>query len=161
VSRRTDVVTFFRSDPSALLEVLAELARDRDGWVNLHAVEADEEAHDAAPARAGLFNLVTARGPRIPVGTWVPGEVSARRAEPDSVGIQHPSGPKARFTLRDAGVMPPEGASVLSDHPRRGLVLSVPNGTDPAVVLSWLFAASDVLARDPLPDTWVAMVHRR
>jgi len=161
VSRRTDVVDFFRSDPSQLLEVLAQLARDRDGWVNIQAVENDEEAADAAPARAGVFNLVTARGPRIPVGTWVPGEVSARRTEPDSVGIQHPGGPKARFTLRDAGVVPPEGATVLSDHPRRGLVLSLPNGTDPAAVLSWLFAASDVLARDPLPDTWVAMVHHR
>lgn len=161
MSHRTDVVTFFRSDPSELLEVLAELARDRDGWVNIQAVEADEEAPDASPGQAGLFNLVTARGPRIPVGTWVPGEVSAKRSERDSVGIEHPGGPKARFTLRDAGVTPPEGATVLSDHPRRGLVLALPNGTDPGVVLSWLFAASDVLTRDPLPDTWVAIVHHR
>ena len=50
---------------------------------------------------------------------------------------------------------------MLSDHPRRGLVLSLPNGTLPPIVLAWLFAASDVLAPDPLPDTWVAIVHHR
>ena len=50
---------------------------------------------------------------------------------------------------------------MLSDHPRRGLVLSLPNGTDPEAVLTWLFDASRVLATDPLPDTWVAIVHRR
>ena len=50
---------------------------------------------------------------------------------------------------------------MLSDHPKRGLVLSLPDGTTPTVVLAWLFAACDVLAPDPLPDTWVAIVHRR
>ena len=162
MSRRTDVVHFFRSDPAELLGVLRELGRDRDGWVNIQAVEPEEDdMPDAPPARAGVFNFLTARGPRIPVGTWVPGEVTSRRTERDSVGIQHPGGPKARFTLRDAGVVPPGGATVLSDHPRRGLVLSLPNGTDPEAVLTWLFEASRVLATEPLPDTWVAIVHRR
>jgi len=39
--------------------------------------------------------------------------------------------------------------------------LSLPNGATPTDVLAWLFAASDVLASDPLPDTWVAIVHHR
>jgi hypothetical protein len=161
VSRRTDIVHFFRSDPAELLGVLNDLGRDRDGWVNIQAVEAEEEAPDAPPARAGMFNFLTARGPRVPVGTWVPGAVGAKRAERDSIGIQHPAGPKANRQLLAAGVNPPEGATLLSDHPRRGLVLSLPNGTDPAVVLAWLFAASAVLAPDPLPETWVAIIHRR
>ena len=162
MSRRTDVVHFFRSDPAELLATLEDLGRDRDGWVNLQAVEDDEEeAPDAPPARAGVFNFLTARGPRIPVSTWVPAAVGAKRSEPDSVGIQHGAGPRAFRQLLAAGVTPPEGATMLSDHPRRGLVLALPDGAGPAEILSWLFAASDVLASDPLPDTWVAIVHHR
>jgi hypothetical protein len=161
VTRRTDVVHFFRSTPAELVTVLDDLGRARDGWVNIQAVEAEEESPDAAPTRAGLFSLVSGRGPKVPVSTWVPGQTSAKRSEPDSIGIQHGAGPKAFRQLLEAGVSPPEGASMLSDHPRRGLVLSLPNGAAPAAVLAWLFAASDVLAPDPLPDTWVAIVHHR
>jgi hypothetical protein len=161
VSRRTEVVHFFRSDPSELLGVLDALGTERDGWVNLQPVEDEKEAPDAAPTRSGIFSLVSPRGPKIPISTWVPGEVSAKRSEPDSLGIQHGAGPKAYRQLLAAGVTPPEGATMLSDHPRRGLVLSVPNGTSAAVVLAWLFDASRVLASDPLPDTWVAIVHHR
>ena len=160
MSRLTDVVHFYRSAPTELLGVLEELGRARDGWVNIQAVEAEEDAPDASPARAGFFAFVSARGPRIPVGTWVPGS-EGKRDEPDSVGIQHAAGPKAFRRLLEAGVKPPEGASMLSDHPRRGLVLTLPHGTPPSVVLDWLFAASAELAADPLPDTWVAIVHRR
>lgn len=161
MARRTDVVQFFRSDPTELLGVLDQLDRERDGWVNIQAVEDDEESPDAQPARAGLFSVVGGRGPRIPIGTWVPAERGGRHRDPDSVGLQHHGGPKARFQLVDAGVVPPEGATVLSDHPKRGLVLSLPDGTAPADVLAWLFAASDVLSPGPLPDTWVALVHHR
>ena len=161
MSRRTEVVHFFRSDPTELLGVLRALARARDGWVNLQAVEDDEGSPDASPARAGLFAFAMARGPRVPISTWVPGEISPKRTEPDSLGIQHGAGPKALRRLLAAGVTPPEGATLLSDHPRRGLVLGLPSGTDPAELLAWLFAASDVLATDPLPDTWVAIVHHR
>lgn len=161
MARRTDVVHFLRSDPAELLGVLEQLDRDRDGWVNIQAVEAEEEAPDAQPARAGLFALVGGRGPRVPIGTWVPAERGGRRRDPDSVGLQHAGGPKARFRLVEAGVLPPEGATVLSDHPKRGIVLALPDGTAPADVLAWLFAASDELALAPLPDTWVALVHHR
>jgi len=43
VSRHTDVVEFFRSDPAELVGVLDGLARTRDGWVNLQAVEDEED----------------------------------------------------------------------------------------------------------------------
>lgn len=161
MARRTDVVHFLRTDPAELLGVLEQLDRDRDGWVNLQAVEADEESPDAQPARAGLFALVSGRGPRIPVGTWVPAERGGRRRDPDSVGLQHPGGVRAYQQLLAAGVVPPAGATVLSDHPRRGLVLALPEGAAPADVLAWILAASDTLAGRRLPDTWVALVHRR
>ncbi len=161
MSRHSEVVHFLRSDTAELLGALDELDRSGDGWVNIQALEPEKEELDASPVRAGLFSLVTARGPRIPVGTWVPGARGGRRPDPDSVGIQHAAGPKAHRQLLEAGVSPPEGSTLMSDHPRRGLVLNLAPGTAPAVVLDWLFAASDVLAAEPLPDTWVAVVDHR
>lgn len=157
---RSDVVQFFRSDPALLLDQLDQLDRDRDGWVNLQAVTDDEEQLGGSPVRAGLFAWVAARGPALPACTWVP-SAPGKRAEPDSIGIQHPAGPRAWRRLLAAGVAPPEGAALLSDHPRRGLVVTVPQGTSPRDVLAWIFAACDELADDPLPDSWVAVVHHR
>ena len=161
MSARTEVVNFHRSTPDELLAVLRALDDARDGWVNIQALEPEQDELDASPVRAGLFSLVTARGPRVPVATWVPAERGGRRRDPDSVGIQHASGPKAARRLLATGVEPPEGASLLSDHPRRGLVLALAPDTSPGRVLEWLFAASDALSAEPLPDTWVAVVHHR
>ena len=161
MARSTEVVELYRSQPDELLGVMHGLAEARDGWVNLQAVIDEDETPDAPPTRAGLFALVSGRGPSVPVSSWVPGEVSRKGQQPDSLGIQHGAGPKARFRLRDAGVFAPDGATILSDHPKRGLVLSLPAGTAPEAVLEFLFAASDVLTPLPLPDTWVGIVHRR
>jgi hypothetical protein len=161
VARSTEVVELYRSQPQQLLDVMRGLAEARDGWVNLQAVVDEDETPDAPPARAGLFALVSGRGPSVPVSSWVPGQPTRRGQGPDSLGIQHGAGPKARFRLRDAGVFAPDGATILSDHPKRGLVLSLPAGTSVESVLDLVFAASDVLTPFVLPDTWVGIVHRR
>ncbi|HEY6532764.1 MAG TPA: hypothetical protein VIY72_10685, partial [Acidimicrobiales bacterium] len=119
MARSAEVVEFLRHQPDELLTVMQGLAEHRDGWVNLQAVVDEAETPDAPPARAGLFAMVSGRGPAIPVASWVPGERNRRGQESDSVGIQHGAGPKARFRLREAGVTAPEGSTVLSDHPRR------------------------------------------
>lgn len=162
MAHSTELVRFRRSAPDQLVGILRSLAADRDGWVNIQAVvDEDDEEPDARPARAGVFGLLSGRGPDVPVSTWVPGAATARGPGPDSLGIQHAAGPKALLRLLEAGVQPPEGFRRTADHPRRGLVLEGPAGTDPEVLLQFLLAASDVLATGPLPDTWAASVHRR
>lgn len=164
MTRSTEVVEFFRSAPDGLVGVLQDLASGHDGWVNLQAAVREDEdpaGPDARPVRAGVFSLVSGRGPAVPVCTWVPGAPTRHGHEPDSLGIQHGAGPHATEQLVEAGVTFPSGWRRLSDHPKRGLVFELPAGTDPAAVLQWLFAASDVLAQGPLPDLWVAAIHRR
>ena len=156
----SEVVPFTPGDLAPLLARLAEVVQARDGWVNLRP-EPDDDEPAGTPVRAGLFGLVSGRGPRLPVGTWVPGADGGRRPEPDSLGLQHSGGPKAARRLVEAGVTPPDGATVLSDHPRRGLVLAIPRGTRPEVFVGWLLTAARVLSPDPLPDTWSAVIHRR
>jgi hypothetical protein len=160
VTRAAEVLRFTPDDTDELLAAMDALADTRDGWVNLQPVPDEDEAA-GAPVRAGVFNLFSGRGPRLPVGTWVPAAQGGRRPDPDSLGLQHAGGPKAARRLREVGVEPPGGATVLSDHPRRGLVLAVDPGTPPAELLRWLLAAAAALSPDPLPATWVAVVHHR
>lgn len=162
MAHRSELVRFRRSAPDELVEILRRLAVDRDGWVNLQAVvDEDDPEPDASPARAGIFGLVSGRGPDVPVATWVPGPTTAKGPGPDSLGIEHAAGARALQQLLEAGVTPPAGFRRTADHARRGLVLEGPAGTDAAALLEFLLAACDVLATRPLPDAWAAAVHHR
>jgi hypothetical protein len=153
-----ETIEFWSSDPSALGPRLGALALERDGWVNLHPLVPPE---DVPRNSLGLLGWVQAKGPAVPEATWVPGPVSRRgQQQPDSVGLQHNGGPKARLRLADEGVPIPDGWRVRADHPRRGLVLEVPSGTDPQLIVSWLLRAARALSTITLPDAWVAAFHK-
>lgn len=159
---RSELLAFQRSDPSALVAVMRELATGGDGWVNLQArfPDEDERAGPQRP-RAGVFALFRGRGPTVPVLTWVPWPAGQRGVPVDSLGVQHGAGPKAVQQLAEAGLAVPAGWRTAADHPGRGLVLELPAGTDPDEVLRWALPASQVLSDVELPDTWVASIDRR
>ena len=73
-----------------------------------------------------------ARGPTVPLATWTPGEI----------GIQHAAGQQVVRTLAERGVPVPEEWYVVSDHPKRGLVLRTYQ-TPPAEVLDVAGAGGD------------------
>ncbi len=102
------------------------------------------------PSRSPLAQLVGARGPTVPLATWTPGEI----------GIQHAAGQQVVRTLADRGVPVPEEWYVVSDHPKRGLVLRTYQ-TPPPEVLEWLVRAATVLCPLPIVGPWVAGVRTR
>jgi hypothetical protein len=163
MTRSTEVLHFSPTDLAALSTVLDELAATRNGWVNLQALVDDEDmAPDARPGRAGVFAWLSSSGPAVPIASWVPGPTTRKGGhEPDSLGIQHAAGPRAAVTLAEAGLPVPSTWRRVADHPRRGLVMELPDDVTPTMVLDWAFPAMNVLAGAPLPDTWVAVVHRR
>ncbi len=138
---------------------MRQLLADRDGWLNLQPA-VDPELLDHDPM--SVARVFSAKRPGVPLVSWVPG---ARRrndkTDPVELGIQHPSGPKAVWRLRDADHAVPKGWRVLADHPRRGLVLNVPDDADPGDVLSWTVRATIVLTDIVLPDLWHAGTFRR
>lgn len=150
------VVEFGWADPEVAVMRMDELARRRDGWLNVSPKVDYEE-----PPPGALAKIFGARGPMIPVGTWIPGAPTRNGFEPTTVGLQHGMGQRLLFALRDAGQGTPEGWKTLQDHARRGVVLQIPDDTDPAVVLDWIMRVSEIVLASEPTGRFRATIHRR
>jgi hypothetical protein len=159
-ARPPELIEFTVDDRRSLLTVMRRLLQDRDGWVNVQpAVEPEAQPDEGS----GIARVFSALGPAVPLGSWVPG---ARRrngsSEPVSLGLQHAAGSKALLRLHELGHPPVQGWRVLTDHPKRGFVLAVPDDEDPDTALVWLLRAATLLAPFELPPAWHAgVIHRR
>jgi hypothetical protein len=131
---------------------MAELAGAGDGWINLRP---DVDPDDVPPR--GGFGLFSARGPSVPLCTWMPAD--AKHQPPRvSIGIQHGGGQRALRLLTEVDIRIDPAWRMLSDNPRRGVVIAVPATAPHDVVLGWLLQAGEALC--PFPHTgWVAVVH--
>jgi hypothetical protein len=161
-TRLPELVEFSARNRAPVVTIMERLRRDRDGWIN---VQPAVDPEDVPAGESGLARVFSARGPTVPLGSWVPG-VRPRRAdrspEPVSLGLQHGIGTRALARLREREHPPLEGWRVLTDHPKRGFVLLVPDGEDPDATLAWLVQAAGLLVDFDLPDAWHAGVfHRR
>jgi hypothetical protein len=115
-------------------------------FVNLHpGVDAEQ-----VPARSPLTNLFGNRGPVVPLATWTPEEI----------GLQHMAGQRVTRFLADKGVPVPEGWYVVSDHPKRGLVVR-PYDATPEDALRWLVRAATVTCPLEITGPWHAVVRTR
>ena len=147
-----DYLEFSRADFGPVIAVMEEMADSHTGWINL---EPAVHVEDVPPPRSSLFGVFTSRGPDVPFVTWSPGEAHKGRTEPTTVGILHPSGPRAA-----AKVNLPEGWVVLQDYGKKGLVVAVPPGVSHADLLDWLLRAANLLSIIPLTGEWRATVYR-
>lgn len=150
-------VEFREIDPDPVLPFFAELNAAGGGWINF---EPGYDEGDAPPPRSLVAQVFTSRGPDIPLCTWVPPQTHRRWTEPQTIGIQHGAGRKAVDRLATVDITVPVGWRVMQDHPRRGLVLAVPDGTPPATIVEWLTAAGTALCSVPLSGWWRAAIHR-
>ena len=139
-----------------VVAVMSELA-PAAGWLTLQPAF---DAEQAPPPRRGS-GFFTARGPYIPVCSWVPGERTRQRVEYTAVGVQHGAGGKVAGWLGEQDLPVPQGWEVLDDHPGRGLVVAVPPSADHGEVLGWLLDAADRLCPVQLTGEWRAYVYRR
>lgn len=129
---------------------------DRAGWLNCSPVVADEDR----PPPPGPFAVFGALGPAIPLATYVPSH-RGRGGAPVAAeaGIQHGSGRRAALRLRESGPGIPAGWRVVQDHPRRGLVVRLPEGTADGDVLHWLVGAAGALCTVPTSGRWRVTLH--
>lgn len=147
---------FEEVDPAAIIGRMEERSASGTGWINLSPeVEPDAEI----PPRGALMSFFTARGPAVPLATWSAGAPGKRGPGRHSIGVQHSSGPRALNQLRELGLGLGPSWIKVQDHPRRGLVITVPADDDHVGVLHWLLSATHALSIPPLTGDWLARVY--
>ena len=108
------------------------------------------DAAEAPPPRSALTHLLGNRGPTVPLATWTPGEI----------GLQHMAGQRVVRFLADRGVPVPDDWYVVSDHPKRGLVVRT-YAAPPGDALAWLVRAATVTCPLEITGPWQAVVRTR
>jgi hypothetical protein len=148
------VLEFPPEDRSTVLGVMAELAGRRGGWINLQPAVDPEDV-----PQQGTFRLFSPQGPLVPLCTWTPPDDKPRGPKYVSIGIQHGAGTKAVNFLKQYDVTVDPRWRVLTDAPKRGLVIAVPPDDPNDTVLGWLLTAGAALCQLPY-SRWRAAVYR-
>lgn len=143
-------IGFRRERREALDRAVARLAERGAGWLN---VEPDPD--DVDPRGAVKPSVFSGRGRAVPLGTFVAGGSGTEH----QLGLEHGAGRHAAKQLQEAGVAFPDGARLVQDHPRRGLIIAVPHGTAAAAVSTLLLQMAAELTMVPLGDRWIADVY--
>ena len=148
----TEILSVDGDRPEPLVDAVAAGAAG-GGWVNIEPMVDDGQRSDVP----GIFAWFSARGPQVPVGTFVAGSDRS----PASVGIEHGTGRDAGDRLNEAGVGAPVAWLPRQDHPKRGLVWEVHSGDlDAEVVVDLLLRATALLCPLPHEGRWSAAVSR-
>jgi hypothetical protein len=155
--RKTRTIEFRLPDVEPVAVALSMLGEVGDGWVNLLPGVAEDEADVNPPT--GLFSFFGTRQPPVTMATVMPPKAGRAASEGMSVGIMHPTGPKAIARLAEAGITVPDGWVVRQDHARRGLVLRTAVEAPPAEVITWCVRAGTELCRADMTGEWRAVVY--
>ncbi|NLD78172.1 MAG: hypothetical protein GX643_16065 [Acidimicrobiales bacterium] len=153
----TTEVAFTVDQIAPATAAVADVLSKAEGWVNL----SPEVEPGTEPPRRNLFAAIfSSRGPALPLATVSPSGTDDGLL---ALGLQHPGGVKALDTLAAAGHRLPEGWRKVSDHPRRGFVVSAPSTTSPDRIVRWLVDGAVLLTDHDLveiTDHWVARSYR-
>jgi hypothetical protein len=158
VPRRTRTVERLAFDPGAPEPVLAfmlRLSAAGEGWVNF----IPRPLEDGRSTRLRALTLFSGDASGVTMGTWVPARLDERTVVNASLGLTHATGRRALAQLRDASLELPAGWIVAQDHPRRGLVITLPVGVAHEVIVTWAVRAVHVLSPGTRIGPWRAEVH--
>jgi hypothetical protein len=155
--RTVDRFEFEPADVSRLLEVMAWLAANRDGWLNLlPGVDTPAEPVEAP----GLFAIFGSAQQPVSMCTWMPPGRGRHAFDEVTVGVMHALGKRVMPDLQAAGLGVPPGWRVSGDHPRRGLVVRIPTTAADREVLKWVLGAGAQLCAVPTTGGWQAEVYQ-
>ena len=136
-----------------LESAIQEISELGDGWINVEPVVAEDHQNEVP----GFFAWFSARGPKVPVGTFVPGNSQSLA----SVGVAHGSGRGASDQLQKMGIKPPEAWISRQDHAKHGLVWEInPGQVVASEVVSLLLQSTVGLSTVPTTGGWAATVHQ-
>ena len=153
-----ELIEFRSDDASPLVTIIGELSAAQRGWVNVEPI-VDEDDLRTVP-KGGLRRVLSNKGPSIPFATYVPKEPGRKRPTPQSIGLQHPAGPRVVEVLAAAGVDVPERWFVQDQASKRGMVVLVPDGEPAADIAAFMLSAARAVSEVPVRGWWSAVVHR-
>ena len=147
-------ILFVDSESEQDLEsAIQEISELGDGWINVEPIVAEDHQNEVP----GFFAWFSARGPKVPVGTFVPGN----QQNLASVGVAHGSGRGASDQLEKMGIKSPEAWISRQDHAKHGLVWEItPHQVVGSEVVSFLLQSTVGLAAVPTVGGWTVTVHR-
>ncbi|HJM28134.1 MAG: hypothetical protein QF596_08950 [Acidimicrobiales bacterium] len=111
-------------------------------WVNIEPDVDRESVHTGSI----FWRAFSSRGPVIPKFTWVSATTSKSSYQHAQVGLTHPTGNAVLERLKDFHVEIPQGWILEQDHPKRGLVLQLPNQYDAQAVIDFALSSIPVLS---------------
>ena len=155
--RSTEAIEFTPPDDAAVVDALVRLRDAGAGWINLLPGVPEDYVDPDPPT--GLFAFFGNRAPPVTMATVMPPKRARRDAEGVTVGLMHPTGPRAAVRLSQAGVALPEGWVVRQDHARRGLLVRTSPSATEADVIDWCIRAGTELCRAPMTGEWRAVVY--
>jgi hypothetical protein len=155
--RETMTIEFLPPDYDRVAAELDRLRAAGNGWVNLLPGVPEGAVDVEAPT--GLFAFFGNRPAPVTMATLMPARAERRDVEGMSVGMMHPTGPKAVARLAEAGVAVPAGWVVRQDHARRGLVLRTAPNAVAAEVVDWCVHAGTALCLADMTGEWRAVVY--
>ncbi len=148
-----DVVAFAPDDPAALTQVIDQLSSAGHGGVNVYP---GVDPAVLPGEREGWLAIFTNRGPGLPQATYVAVAPPGRA----TLGLRHGLGTTVTKHLTEEGVVTPDAWRKLNDHPKRGLVLSLPADIAPGAVAGWVVAALDAVVPAKPDRDWVLETYR-
>lgn len=134
-------------DPAALADVMRELTDARGGWINL-LPQIPENV--PVPATPGVLAVFSKRGPVVPLGTWTaPTPARNDSVAPVEIGLRHGAAKQAKVALSGTPGEIPGDWQVLSDNPRRGIVVRPPASASLDDHARWLLDALAAICIPP------------
>ena len=152
-SYSTEVFHVQTGDHADLVAAIGSAMSGANAWVNVEPVVDDSQRIEVP----GIFAWFSARGPQVPVGTFV-------YSGPDvaaSVGLDHGTGRGAGDRLTAGGVEAPAAWVLRQDHSKTGLVWELhPEGVDAEAVVRLLLEGTSLLCPIPVEGRWTATLNR-
>ena len=111
-------------------------------WVNIEPAVEEDQVHSSSV----FWKMFSSRGPIIPKFTWVPSYEKKQQIMPTQIGITHPVGTKAVHRLKEFEIEIPSEWTVEQDHPKRGIVLSLPSAYSDEEVINLAVGSLRVLS---------------
>lgn len=139
-----------------VLEAMASFTERGRGWINVRPDVADDLL---APQRSSLTQFFRRTSPQVALGTWMAPAVEPP-GSPQQIGVQHALGTRIVPLLDEWGLSLPPDWRRRQDSPRRGLLVDVPEGESPEVVMRWLLGVTVAATQSETSGTWTLSVYQ-